>query len=333
MRFQQSPQQDQPDRVPFSEGAAAPLPRAPAGSQATAIFRGGISSESAIYPLHAVPRRRGGDEESEQDPAYIARERDYDSGGGNTKSEDDPLPKTMEELYERMRLDPPVDPRSLDREKYGSEELEFMEEAFREVFAPTESDAWWDEHSDDWDTMAQDPPAAFLIGKGKAASGRVSAWRMQEYFGEGSLDSDGGGFEAAPFSLSKYKTGMVSTAAAVLPSAAALAEVEGRIRGERTTPAASLAAEMGVAAAGRSRTRVTAGVGGGRVGGSGAAAIVAAELFEQTPFAEYWDLLPDVGVTRRVYAFNAVDRMAALKWMMNCTCSGMHGSVESRQVR
>lgn len=55
--------------------------------------------------------------------------------------------------------------------------------------------------------------------------------------------------------------------------------------------------------------------------------------FERTPFARYWDSLPDLRVTKRVYAFNAVDRMAALKYLMDCTYNGMHGLAETHQVR
>lgn len=55
--------------------------------------------------------------------------------------------------------------------------------------------------------------------------------------------------------------------------------------------------------------------------------------FERTPFARYWDSLPDLRVTKRVYAFNAVDRMAALKYLMDCTYNGMHGPAETQQVR
>lgn len=59
----------------------------------------------------------------------------------------------------------------------------------------------------------------------------------------------------------------------------------------------------------------------------------AAELFERTPFAQYWKSVPDLRTAGRVYAYNAVDRMAALKFLMNCTYNGMHGSAESMQVR
>lgn len=76
-----------------------------------------------------------------------------------------------------------------------------------------------------------------------------------------------------------------------------------------------------------------AGVGGGGGGGGGLRSSTdASELFAFTPFGRYWESVPDLGTTRRVYAYNAVDRMAALKFMMNFTCNGMHGSVESLQV-
>lgn len=55
--------------------------------------------------------------------------------------------------------------------------------------------------------------------------------------------------------------------------------------------------------------------------------------FERTPMALYWDSLPDVASTKRVYAHNAVDRMAALKYMMNCTDNDMHGKAGTRLVR
>lgn len=58
----------------------------------------------------------------------------------------------------------------------------------------------------------------------------------------------------------------------------------------------------------------------------------AVELFGRTPFAQYWESLPDLSETGRVYAYNAVDRMAALKFMMNFTCGGMLGSANSLQV-
>lgn len=51
-----------------------------------------------------------------------------------------------------------------------------------------------------------------------------------------------------------------------------------------------------------------------------------------TPFAQSWDSLPDLHMTKRVYAQNSVDRMAAIKYLMNCTCSGLHGSAETHQV-
>lgn len=57
------------------------------------------------------------------------------------------------------------------------------------------------------------------------------------------------------------------------------------------------------------------------------------QLFERTPFAEYWDEIPDLRVNKRVYGFNAVDHMAALKFIMNCTYTGLHGSADSHQVR
>lgn len=72
--------------------------------------------------------------------------------------------------------------------------------------------------------------------------------------------------------------------------------------------------------------------GAGEGGGGLRISTDASELFALTPFGQYWESVPDLGTTRRVYAYNAVDRMAALKFMMNFTCNGMHGSAESLQV-
>lgn len=55
--------------------------------------------------------------------------------------------------------------------------------------------------------------------------------------------------------------------------------------------------------------------------------------FQRTPMSQYWDSLPDVAETRRVYSQNAVDRMAALKYMMNCTDNAIHGKAGTRLVR
>ena len=76
----------------------------------------------------------------------------------------------------------------------------------------------------------------------------------------------------------------------------------------------------------------TGAAGAGEGGGGLRIRTDASELFALTPFGQYWESVPDLGTTRRVYAYNAVDRMAALKFMMNFTCNGMHGSAESLQV-
>lgn len=154
------------------------------------------------------------------------------------------------------------------------EELEFMEQAVRDVFAPTQDDSWWEENGEDWDWMANNPGASFVIGVEQAEDDDSFVWGMQDYFRQETADSERPDGNAARFSLSAYKAGT-------------------------TTSAGSLENE---------------------------------DLLERTPFAQYWDSVPDLGVTKRVYAFNAVDRMAALKFMMNCTYNGMHGSAENRQV-
>lgn len=58
----------------------------------------------------------------------------------------------------------------------------------------------------------------------------------------------------------------------------------------------------------------------------------AAAMFGRTPFSQYWESVPDLRTTGRLYAYNSVDRMAALKFMMNCTYNGMHGTAENLQV-
>ncbi|CAN0005358.1 unnamed protein product, partial [Discosporangium mesarthrocarpum] len=55
--------------------------------------------------------------------------------------------------------------------------------------------------------------------------------------------------------------------------------------------------------------------------------------FEQTPYAQYWDSLPNLADTGRMYAFNAVDRVATVKYLMNCTYIGMFGDQDSHQSR
>lgn len=135
-------------------------------------------------------------------------------------------------------------------------------------------------------------PAASFTSVDPPRESAGFVWGLQGRFGEGAPDWQPTDEEAAPFSLSAYKAGA--------------------------------ALEGGHAIEGAAGTRT----GTGRGGGVG----TWTDPLERTPFAEYWDALPDVGVTKRVYAFNAVDRMAALKFLMNCTCNGMHGSPEDHQV-
>lgn len=78
-------------------------------------------------------------------------------------------------------------------------------------------------------------------------------------------------------------------------------------------------------------TGFTAGAGGGGLGSS-SSRTDASELLALTPFGRYWESVPDLGTTGRVYAYNAADRMGALKFLMNFTCNGMHGPTESLQV-
>ena len=215
-------------------------------------------ANSIVSSLGAVPQRRGSDL-------------------GNSET-DDPLPRTMEELYRRMRNNPPAGQQSDDEPVLQPQELEFMEEAVRDVFRPTESDSWWEEHGEEWDRMAEDPASSFSVGVDFDDATRTRehlVWGMGEYFGEGGPEWQISDEDAEPFSLTAYKAGI-------------------SIKGDIPS---------------------TDG------------------WFERTPFAEYWDSLPDLRVTKRVYGFNAVDRMAALKFMMNCTYTGMHGSAESHQVR
>lgn len=83
--------------------------------------------------------------------------------------------------------------------------------------------------------------------------------------------------------------------------------------GARGSPVAAVGEEGGEDAEGRKRE--------------------AAALFGRTPFSQYWQSVPDLRTTGRVYPYNAVDRMAALKFMMNSTYNGMHGTAENLQVR
>lgn len=186
----------------------------------------------------------------------------------------------MEEVYEQLRKHPPVDPRSMDK---GLEpiDFQFIEETVRDVFAPTESDSWWEENRKELSMIAEYSEPDFITGAGETKrSGKESLWAMQHYFGQEAWELKPSMGDSNLFSLTEYKGG------------AATALEKRRLDG----------AFIG-------------------------------KLFARTPFAQYWDSLPDLGVTRRVYAFNAVDHMAALKYMMNCTYNGMHGSEGNRQVK
>ncbi|CBN76777.1 expressed unknown protein [Ectocarpus siliculosus] len=212
------------------------------------------------------------------------RRRRIDSGGDRsgqgTLDPDDPLPRTMEELYRRIASEPPLNLEQQYKKALepDAEEMGMVEEAVRATFKCTEDDAWWDENGQEWDRMAENPGKHFALGREEDRGGGV-VWGMQDYFGEEAPEWGLSDEPAVNFSLSAYKAGIP----------------------ER--PAKD-------------------GEGSGRQ---------AAELFERTPFAQYWESVPDLRTAGRVYAYNAVDRMAALKFLMNCTYNGMHGSAESMQ--
>lgn len=226
--------------------------------------------------------------------AAVGSQRSDSNNIGEDDPTDDPLPRTMEELYRQMRLDPPVQSHSPEGTLTPAD-LELMEEAVRDVFRPMEDEDWWEQHQEEWDEMAENPELTFtgvdhVPGKGK----RGYVWGLESFFGGDEDSQDSGSKDAAlPYSLSEYKAGLIG----------ARAGVEGfAIKGHEVV--------------------------------AGGVAVRDGDLpFERTPFASYWDSLPDLKVTKRVYAFNAVDRMAALKYMMNCTYNGMHGHAETQQVR
>lgn len=197
----------------------------------------------------------------------------------------DPLPRTMEELYRRIASEPPLNPAEQYRKALEPvpDEMAIIEEAVRTTFACTEDDAWWEKHEEEWERMAEDPDRSFALGSNEDAQGEV--WGMEDYFGEESPAWKFSDDREGRYSLGAYKAGITRPAA-------------GAEGGEQ-----------------RRRKREPA------------------ELFELTPFAQYWDSLPDLRTAGRVYVYNAVDRMAALKFLMDCTCNGMHGSEESMQVR
>ena len=238
---------------------------------------------TAVQPLRAVPHRRRNsrrgweEKEEEGDP-------------------NDPLPRTMEELYRRMQSAPPTDQRPSEDDAIAitPDDEDTIAEVFDKLIAPMGDDSWWEENQEEWDRIASDPAASFTSVDQSGKSSTGFSWGLQGRFGESAPDWQPSDEEAAPFSLSAYKAGTMLGS--------------GRAK-ER--------------AAGTSSTSSRTGAGGSGAWAGG---------LEGTPFAEYWDSLPDIGVTKRVYAFNAVDRMAALKFLMNCTCNGIHGSPEEHQV-
>lgn len=169
----------------------------------------------------------------------------------------DPLPQTMEELYQQMRVTPPSDPYAQYNQEPSAEEMEFIEEAIRCTCKPMEDDKWWEENGEEWDRVINNPEKLF---RGVTAD--------DEDMGAFNLDSfDEPGARSSSFNLSLYKRGGLDDA------------------------------NLGL-----------------------------------TPFARYWNSLPDLRVTKRVYAYNALDRLGALKYLMSCTSNGMHGSEENHQV-
>ncbi|CAM9499791.1 unnamed protein product [Hapterophycus canaliculatus] len=227
--------------------------------------------------LHCDPRQ------SHHRQAKGARDA-QDRSGGESLDPEDPLPRTMEELYRRIANEPPLNPEDQYRKALEPvpDEMAIIEEAVRTTFRCTEDDAWWETHAEDWERMAENPGRSFALGVDDETRGEQGeVWGMEDYFGEETpawkLSDEGVG----PYSLGAYKAGIARLAAG--------AEGEGRRRREP------------------------------------------AELFELTPFAQYWDSLPDLRTAGRVYVYNALDHMAALKFLMNCTCNGMHGSAESMQ--
>ncbi|CAM9432418.1 unnamed protein product [Choristocarpus tenellus] len=55
--------------------------------------------------------------------------------------------------------------------------------------------------------------------------------------------------------------------------------------------------------------------------------------FAQTPYAQYWDSLPDLEESGKMYSYNALDRLSTIKYLMNCTYNGMFGDMENHQSR
>lgn len=196
--------------------------------------------------------------------------------------DDDPLPKTMAELYRQMRVNPPAHARTGDDWFVPDpKEQAIIEKAARDVFQHTEDNSWWEENRDELEWIVNNPSMAFdgVEDDGKS-SGRKRGfvWGFDKIYGDDTAFDEAMLGALQPFSLSKYKAG----------------------RGHG----------RGATLFGNSE-----------------------ELLMATPFGQYWESLPDLRVSRKVYAYNAVDRIAALKYMMNCTYNGMHGSKDTHQVK
>lgn len=189
---------------------------------------------------------------------------------------DDRMPRSMEEIYEQLRRNPPNDPRANDhKRRKRPQDMAIAKDVMIELCAPMadENEAWWSENGRDLkqavmtareDGWPDKPPSTF--------HGKPAVWGLGDLFGdvEEILDPE---IPEKRVSLTTYKAGAIPE---WLPEDIA---------------------------------------------------------FQRTPMAVYWDSLPDVAATRRVYSLNAVDRMAALKYMMNCTDNAIHGKAGTRLVR
>lgn len=264
-----------------------------------AVCHSNRNNEPSTAVAAATPAPARGRGRLQDDPRQKQRQRGKYKGGGSGRSRqtvdpDDPLPHTMEELYRRIALNPPLDPKEQYKKALEPkpEEMDIVEEAIRTTFKCTEDDAWWATNEEEWDSMAESPGKSFALGLDDEARATGKVWGMEDYFGEETPDWGISDETAPPFSLSAYKAG----------GAAGLAVTTTAVVEEGAEDAVRMKRE-------------------------------AAALFGRTPFSQYWESVPDLRTTGRVYAYNAVDRMAALKFMMNCTYSGMHGSAENLQVR
>ncbi|CAN0545116.1 unnamed protein product, partial [Ectocarpus sp. 8 AP-2014] len=76
------------------------------------------------------------------------RESGGDRSGQGTLDPDDPLPRTMKELYRRIASEPPLNLEQQHKKAVepDAEEMGMVEEAVRTTFKCTEDDAWWDEN-------------------------------------------------------------------------------------------------------------------------------------------------------------------------------------------